>query len=279
MSENKLKSPQYLLYITLIITAIIFLIPFYWMLTSSIKPQQDILTIPIQLIPQQPTLENYRSLFSETLFLRSFFNTIFVAGINILVQVILCSMAGFAFAKYQFVGQHILFVLVLGSVMIPVTVQLVPNYLIMSRLGWLDTWLPLIVPTAANAFGVFWMRQYMYSLPDEILDAARLDGASEFGLFWWMVIPLSRPALIALALFVFTSSWNEFLLPLVYLRSPELYTVQLTISNLFRTNFQQNFHLLMSASTLSILPMMLLFIVAQRQFIAGLTLGQLPDNI
>jgi len=270
--------PRLFLYITLIITAIIFLIPFYWMLTSSIKPQQDILTIPIQLIPQNPTLENYRLLLSETLFLRSFFNTIFVAGINIFVQVTLCAMAGFAFAKYRFAGQRILFVLVLGSVMIPVTVQLVPNYLIMSHLGWLDTWLPLIVPTAANAFGVFWMRQYMYSLPDEVLDAARLDGASEFGLFWRMVIPLSRPALIAFALFVFTTSWNEFLLPLVYLRSPELYTVQLTISNLFRTNFQQNFHLLMSASTLSILPMMILFIVAQRQFIAGLTLDQSPDN-
>lgn len=270
--------PRLFLYITLIITAIIFLIPFYWMLTSSIKPHQDILTIPIQLTPQNPTLENYHLLLSETLFLRSLFNTVFVAGINILVQVILCAMAGFAFAKYQFAGQRILFVLVLGSVMIPVTVQLVPNYLIMARLGWLDTWLPLIVPTAANAFGVFWMRQYMYSLPDEVLDAARLDGASEFGLFWRMVIPLSRPALIAFALFVFTTSWNEFLLPLVYLRSPELYTVQLTISNLFRTNFQQNFHLLMSASTLSILPMLLLFIVAQRQFIAGLTLGQSPNN-
>lgn len=276
MSNNKssINPTRLLTYAALTFTALLFLIPFYWMLISSLKPQQDILTIPIQLLPQHPTLENYRLLLTETLFLRSLFNTVIVAAITIVVQVLLCALAGFAFAKYQFAGQRVLFVLVLAAVMIPVTVQLVPNYLIMSRLRWLDSWLPLIIPTAANAFGVFWMRQYMYSLPDEVLDAARLDGTSEFGLFWRMVLPLSRPALGAFALFVFTTSWNEFLLPLVYLRSPELYTVQLTIANLFRTNFQQNFHLLMSASTLSILPMLLLFVLVQRQFIAGLTLNQ-----
>jgi len=274
MLRNQTNPTRLLTYAALTFTALLFLIPFYWMLISSLKPQQDILTIPIQLLPQHPTLENYRLLLTETLFLRSLFNTVIVAAINIVVQVLLCALAGFAFAKYQFAGQRVLFVLVLAAVMIPVTVQLVPNYLIMSRLRWLDSWLPLIIPTAANAFGVFWMRQYMYSLPDEVLDAARLDGTSEFGLFWRMVLPLSRPALGAFALFVFTTSWNEFLLPLVYLRSPELYTVQLTIANLFRTNFQQNFHLLMSASTLSILPMLLLFVLVQRQFIAGLTLNQ-----
>jgi ABC-type glycerol-3-phosphate transport system permease component len=161
--------------------------------------------------------------------------------------------------------------------MIPVGVQLVPNYILMSRLKWIDTWLPLIVPTAANAFGIFWMRQYMYSIPDELLDAGRLDGTGEFGLFWRVVVPLARPGMGALALFVFTTSWNDFLLPLVYLRSQEVYTVQLMISSIFRTRFQQNFHLLMSASTLAIIPMTVLFIVLQRQFIAGLTVGSLKE--
>ena len=161
--------------------------------------------------------------------------------------------------------------------MIPPTVQLVPNYIIMGRLGWLDTWLPLIVPSAANAFGIFWMRQYMYSLPSELLDAARLDGAGEFGLFWRVVLPLARPALGALALFVFTTSWNDFLLALVYLRTEERFTVQLMISFIYRTRYQQNYHLLMSASVLAIIPMMVLFIAAQRQFIAGLTLGSVRE--
>jgi ABC-type glycerol-3-phosphate transport system permease component len=257
--------------------AFLSLIPLYWMVMSSFKPLNEILTIPVLLVPQNPTFENYRLLIEETEFERSMFNSIAVAFINVVVQVFLCSLAGFAFAKYRFRGRNLLFTLVLGTVMIPVSVQLVPNYIIMGRLGWLDTWLPLIIPTAANAFGVFWMRQYMFSLPDELLDAARLDGCNEFGLFWRIVLPLARPGIGALALFIFTTSWNEFLLPLVYLRSQEVYTVQLMIASIFRTRFQQNFHLLMSASVLAIIPMTVLFVALQRQFIAGLTLGSLRE--
>lgn len=266
-----------LVYIFLFIAALLTLIPFYWMIMSSFKPLNEILTIPVMLIPQTPTLENYQLLLSETLFARSLFNSIVVALSNVLLQTILAALAGFAFAKYRFRGRNLLFALVLGTVMIPVSVQLVPNYILMGRLGWLNTWLPLIIPTAANAFGIFWMRQYMYSIPNELLDAGRLDGASEFGLFWRIVLPLARPALAALALFIFTTSWNEFLLPLVYLRSQEMYTVQLMISSIFRTRYQQNFHLLMSASTLAIVPMMILFIFMQRQFIAGLTIGSVKE--
>src|SRR5260221_8209 len=152
--------------------------------------------------------------------------------------------------------------------MIPASIQLVPNYIIMGRLGWLDTWLPLIIPTAANAFGIFWMRQYMFSIPDELLDAGRLDGASEFGLYWRIVLPVARPALGALALFVFTTSWNEFLLPLVYLRKEELYTVQLWIAVIFRTRFQQNYNLLMASSVIAVIPMTILFFTVQRQFVS-----------
>jgi ABC-type glycerol-3-phosphate transport system permease component len=265
------------LYFILLVAAFLSLIPFYWMLMSSFKPLDDILTIPVWLVPLRPTIDNYVQLVTKTQFLRSMGNTLFVAAVNVGLQVFLCSLAGFAFAKYRFRGRNLLFTLVLGTVMIPVSVQLVPNYLLMTRLGWLDTWLPLIVPTAANAFGIFWMRQYMYSVPDELLDAARLDGASEFGLYWRIVLPIVRPALGALALFVFTTSWNDFLAPLVYLRSQEVYTVQLMIASIFRTRFQQNFHLLMSASVLAIIPMVILFFSVQQQFIAGLTLGSVKE--
>lgn len=261
----------------LVTAAFLSLLPFYWMIMSSLKPLNEILTIPVMLLPANPTLENYQLLFTETLFARSIFNSVCVASANVVIQVFLCSLAGYAFAKYRFRGRNLLFTLVLGTVMIPVSVQLVPNYILMSRLRWLDTWLPLIIPTAANAFGIFWMRQYMYTIPDELLDAGRLDGAGEFGLFWRVAAPLARPGMGALALFVFTTSWNEFLLPLVYLRSQDVYTVQLMISSIFRTRFQQNFHLLMSASTLAIIPMTILFIVLQRQFITGLTVGSLKE--
>jgi len=265
------------LYFILIVAAFLSLVPFYWMLMSSFKPLDDILTIPVWIIPQHFTLDNYQTLLTQTLFLRSMFNTLVVAGSNVILQVVLCSLAGFAFAKYRFRGRNFLFTLVLGTVMIPVSVQLVPNYILMAKLGWLNTLLPLIIPSAANAFGIFWMRQYMYSVPDELLDAGRLDGASEFGLYWRIVVPLIRPALGALALFVFTTSWNDFLLPLVYLRSQETFTVQLMIDSIFRVRFQQNFHLLMSASVLAIIPMTILFFTLQRQFVAGLTLGSVKE--
>ena len=265
------------LYVILVGAAFLALIPLYWMVMSSFKPLNDILTIPVTLLPPHPTLENYNLLIYQTQFVRSMFNTLVVATTNVIFQTFLCSLAGFAFAKYRFRGRALLFTIVLGTVMIPASVQLVPNYLLMANLGVLDTWFPLIVPTAANAFGIFWMRQYMYTVPDELLDAGRLDGASEFGLYWRLVLPIARPALGALALFVFTTSWNEFLLPLVYLRSEDKYTVQLLISNIFRQRFQQNFHLLMAASVLAVIPMTILFFTVQQQFIAGLTLGSIKE--
>jgi ABC-type glycerol-3-phosphate transport system permease component len=267
----------FVLYAILIAAAVLSLLPIYWMVISSLKPLNDIITLPVWVIPTHPGLQNFQALLTQTLFARSVLNTVIVATVNVVVQTLLCSLAGFAFAKYRFRGRSLLFTLVLGSVMIPVSIQLVPNYIVMGRLGWLDTWLPLIVPTAANAFGIFWMRQYMFSVPDELLDAGRLDGTSEFGLYWRLVLPVARPALGALALFVFTTSWNEFLLPLVYLRTEDRYTVQLMINSMFRTRFKEKFDLLMAASVLAIIQMTILFVAVQRQFIAGLTLGSVKE--
>lgn len=280
LANTQKRGPQFMilvLYAMLIVAAVLSLIPFYWMIMSSFKPLQDILTIPVTLFPLHPTLENYQLLLTQTQFARSMFNSLVVAICNVILQTLLCSLAGFAFAKYRFRGRNLLFTLVLGTVMIPVSVQLVPNYLLMANIGWIDTLLPLIIPTAANAFGIFWMRQYMYSIPDELLDAARLDGTSEFGIYWRIILPVARPALGALALYVFTTSWNEFLLPLVYLRGEDKLTVQLMIANIFGQRFRQNFHLLMAASVLAVLPMTILFFALQRQFVAGLTLGSVKE--
>jgi len=275
--NNQRRLIMIALYGILIVASIISLLPFYWMFMSSFKPLNDILTIPVWFVPPHPTLDNYTKLLTTTLFLNSVRNTVVVALGNVLIQTFLCSLAGFAFAKYRFRGRNLLFTLVLGTVMIPASVQLVPNYILMAKIGLLDKLWALILPPAANAFGVFWMRQYMYSIPDELLDAGRLDGSSEFGLFWRIVIPLARPGLGALALFVFTTSWNDFLQPLVYLRSEDQFTVQLMIDHIFRVRFQQNFDLLMSASVLAVIPMTVLFFALQNQFIAGLTVGGVKE--
>ncbi len=272
------RTEVWLVNIGLVVFALLMLVPFYWMLSSSFKPRAEILTVPISVVPRTLTLENYAKLFAETLFARSLLNSTLVCAANIILQVGVSALAGFAFAQYRFNGQGVLFLTVLAGAMIPVTAQLVPNYVIMSRLGWIDTWLPLIIPAAANPLGVLWMRQTMSSLPSEVLDAARLDGAGEFGLFWRLALPMSRPALVALSLFVFTVTWNEFLLPLVYLRTRELYTVQLMISSFFRTGFQQNFDLLMTASVLSLLPMLVLFLGLRRHFLAGVRIGANLDR-
>lgn len=265
------------MYAILIMAAILSLMPFYWMLVSSLKPIEDILTIPVWLIPLRPTLGNYSELLTTTLFARSVLNSIAVSLTNVVIQIFLCALAGFAFAKYRFRGRNLLFTLILGTVMIPASVQLVPNYIVMGKLGLLDKLWALILPSAGNAFGIFWMRQYMFSIPDDLLDAGRMDGATEFGIFWRIVLPIARPALGALALFVFTTSWNDFLQPLVYLRSQEVFTVQLMIAQIFKVRFQQNFHLLMASSVLAIIPMTVLFFTVQNQFIAGLTVGSLKE--
>ncbi|PWH13583.1 MAG: sugar ABC transporter permease [Ardenticatenia bacterium] len=255
--------------------ALLMLLPLYWMVVSAFKPLPEIMTVPVTFIPVNATLENFKGLLTETFFARSMLNSTAIALANVVLQVFFCSLAGFAFAKYRFPGREVLFTLVLGTVMIPQYVTLIPNYIVMGRIGWLDTWAPLIIPGIANAFGIFWMRQYIATVPDELLDAARIDGAGEFGTYWRIVVPIIKPGLVTLALFIFSTSWNEFLLPLVYLRSKELYTVQLTMANIFRVQYKFNYHWAMASAILATLPMGILFATLQKQFISGLTLGGL----
>jgi len=273
--RRKVSLSQVVLHAVVGIGAISMLIPLYWTVVSAFKPLTEIMTVPVTFIPLHPTLENFAGLLTQTLFARSMLNSIVIALANVILQVFFCSLAGFAFSKYRFRGRDALFTLVLGTVMIPQYVTLIPNYVVMGKIGWLDTWAPLIVPGIANAFGIFWMRQYIATVPDEFLDAARIDGAGEFGAFWRIVVPVIKPGLVTLALFIFLTSWNEFLLPLVYLRTRELYTVQLILANIFRVQYKVNYHWVMAASILVTLPIGVLFATLQKQFISGLTLGGL----
>lgn len=263
------------LYVLLITVSIAFLLPFYWMVVSSLRPTAEYYVRPMPLFPAVLSLENYQKLFSRSLFGRGMLNSIFLAVVNVTLQVFFCSLAGYTFAKRRFRGRDALFTGVLATMMIPSGVGLVPNFIIMSRIHWIDTFWPLIVPGIASAFGIFWMRQYCFSIPDDLLDAARIDGAGEFGIYWRVVIPVISPALISLAIFTFLGSWNEFLGPLVYLRRQELFTVPLWLSVVARSGNVGQPAVVMAGSVLSSVPIILMFATLQRYFIAGLTAGSL----
>ena len=200
-------------------------------------------------------------------------NSAFLAIVAVILQVGFCALAGYTFAKLRFRGRDPLFIGILTTMMIPLGVGLIPNFIIMARIGWIDTYQALIVPGIANAFGIFWMRQYCLSVPDELLDAARVDGAGEFGIFSRIVLPLIRPALASLAIFVFLSSWNDFLQPLVFLRSEEKFTVQLWLSIVSRQQNVSQPAIVMAGSLLASIPIVVIFAALQRHFIAGLTAG------
>jgi multiple sugar transport system permease protein len=267
------RATQLALYVVLILAGIAFLLPFYWMVLSSVRPKAEYYALPMPLFPHTLSLENYRELFARSLFGRGLLNSAFLAVVSVILQVAFCSLAGYTFAKLRFRGREALFVGILTTMMIPSGVGLIPNFIVMARIHWIDTYLPLIVPGIANAFGIFWMRQYCLSLSEDLLDAARIDGAGEFGIYWQVVLPIITPALASLAIFIFLGTWNDFLGPLVFLRSQELFTVQLWLSVVQQQGEVKTPAVVMAGSVLASIPVLILFVTLQRYFIAGLTAG------
>ncbi len=267
------QATQAFVYLILVVAGIIFLVPFYWMVISSFRTGAEFYQLPFPLLPQHISLSSYQELFARSQFGRGLLNTAFLGVAAVLLQVFFCSLAGYTFAKLRFRGRDALFVGILATMMIPSGVGLIPNFIIMARIHWVDTYWPLIIPGIANAFGIFWMRQYCQSVPNELLDAARIDGAGEFGIFWRVVRPVILPGLASLSIFIFLATWNDFLGPLVYLRSEELFTVQLWLSVVSRQGNVFQPHIIMAGSVLASLPVVILFATLQRFFIAGLTTG------
>lgn len=259
--------------IAVVCAAMVF--PFVWMLTSSLKPFEEIFAGDT-FLPQHPTLENYVSLFRQADALAKIWNSLFIAVTSTVLSVFLCALGGYAFAKFRFPGRGVLFSIMLASMAVPFAVVMVPLFVMMRNVfHWIDTPWPLIVPGAANAFGIFFMRQYMFSVPDEMLDAARVDGATEFGIFARIVLPTTVPGLVSLAIIFFMASWNNFLWPSAVLRSPENYTVPLMLNSLQGPPGRTAFDVLMAGSVVSLLPLLVLFLVLQRHLIAGITAGSI----
>ena len=260
------------LYVLLAIGIIIALLPFYWMFTSSFKTSGDIWIYPPELIPKSPTLVNYINLVTDSLFPRHFVNSTIVAICYTALSLFFASLGGFAFAKYSFPGRDVLFVALLGTMMIPTEVTLVPLFIIMSRIGWVDSYASLIIPFSANAFGIFMMRQNMSNVPSELLDAGRIDGCTEFQLFHRLAIPVVKPGLSALAILNFLNSWNDFLWPLIILQDKKMFTVPLSIALMKGLDFA-DYGLIMAASSLATLPVMIVFWFMSDHFIAGALSG------
>lgn len=264
-----------LLYLVLILGAVLMLLPFFWMITASFKSLSEVIQIPPQWLPKQWDFRNYAEVFrQQPLFGRFFLNSVTVAAVTVVSVLFTASMAGYAFAKFNFAGKNVLFVFVLSTMMIPFQIRMVPLFVMMNSWKLVDTYAGLILPGLVDAFGIFLMRQFIASIPSDLMDAARIDGASEPGIFLRIILPLSQPALSALAIFTLIGNWEAFLWPLLITNSEELRTLPIGLA-LFSGRYLQRFDLQMAAATIAILPMVVAFFFLQRRFVEGITLAGL----
>lgn len=261
-------------YVILIIGAATMLIPFLWMVSTSLMTNSEVYTYPPKLLPERFLWENYREALTMLPFGRFFLNTIIITGASVIGQLITCSMAAHAFARLQFKGRDKLFGIYLSTMMIPAIVTLIPSFLIISAFGWSDTYWALFTPTLTSVWGIFLLRQFFMSIPRDYEDAARLDGASEWTIFFRIILPLSKPALATLSIFAFMASWKDFLWPLIVTNTMEMRPVEVGIA-MFSSLYSTNWPYQMAAAVIVMLPIVIVFFLAQRYFIEGISLSGL----
>jgi ABC-type glycerol-3-phosphate transport system permease component len=262
-----------LMYGLLIAVSVFMILPFIWMVSTSLKPPDEIFAIPPIIISPNSSLKAYVYLQEQYNILGIVKNTFVIAFSATILRLFFCALGGYGFAKFKFPGQGALFAFLLGTMVIPSAVTLVPVYIIMRDLKWIDTFWPLIIPGAANAFGIFFMRQYIMSVSNELMDAARIDGAGEFTIFWRIIVPIIAPGLTSLGLIFFMGSWNDFIGPLIYLKSPEHFTLPLIIRSLIGPVGRTVYDVQMATSVISLIPLLIIFLVFQRRFVEGITAG------
>ncbi len=273
-STAKRRFETLLLNLVVALGGIIVAIPLIWMISSSFKPLSEIYAFPPTLIPETFTTRNYDRLLSDWPFWNWYGNSLVIAIISTLTVLFFTSLAGFGFAKYRFRGSRLLFLVLLASTMIPFQLILVPLYILMSKLSWSNSYMSLVIPFMAPALGIFLMRQFMVSIPSELIEAARIDGASEFGIYWRVMLPLARPALAAQAVLTFLGSWNSFLWPLSVLRNRDFMTLPVGMSTMVGSvsaGSEPAIGATMAAATLVSIPVIIVFLSVQKQYIAGLT--------
>lgn len=271
-SKKKTRALLYgIAYTLLIIFALVMLLPFVWMLLSTFKDQRELFEFPPKFLPKNFTLNNYVEVFTTVPFTRYYLNSLLVTFSSVVLTLFSSSLAGFAFAKYRFKGREIIFKTIIGAMMIPFPVTIIPLYIMIYNLGLVDTYLALIVTGAVSIFGTFLMRQFIVNIPNDLIDAARIDGSSEFGIYYRIIIPNMRAPLSALAIFSFMATWNAFLWPLLVVNDDRHRTVQLGVQ-FFTQRYGDLIHLQITAAAMAIIPIIVLYLFLQRQFIQGITM-------
>ena len=254
--------------------AILFMVPFLQMALASVSPAKDLVSFPPPFVPSHFTLAGYAKLFSQTDILRWLGNTVIVATTAIASNIVLCSLAGYGFARLRFPGRTVGFIMILATIMIPTQLLMIPTYILFAKLGLLNGLGAAMVPWLATAFGVFLMRQFFLSLPKELEEAGAIDGCNRWQIFFRIVLPLARPALATLAIFTLLGAWNDLVWPLIAINNPSAFTLQLGIAN-FQGAHQTDWSLIMAGNVIATLPLILFFLFAQRQFIATMTFSGL----
>lgn len=259
------------IYSLLIVIAIIMIFPFYWMIITSLQPLGAIYKFPPEFWPENPTAENYQAIFGKFDFLRFTLNSLFVTTVAAVGQLFTCSLAGFAFARMKFKGKELFFGLILATMMVPVEVVIIPEFLLMNQLGWVNSYLPILIPSfLVGATGIFLMRSFFENVPRELEEAAAIDGAGAFKIYWKVFMPLSRSPLSALFIISYLINWNALLRPLVYLNEKVLFTLPLALTT-FKGEYESQWNYLLAGAVVSVIPILVVYLLMQKQFIEGIT--------
>ncbi len=267
-----------LLHVAVGIGAFVMAFPFLWMILTSVKDSSQAFVIPPTWIPNPWALDNYPASLQALPFGIAYFNSFYISAIVVTTTLLTASMAAYAFAKIKFPGRELVFLLFLATMMVPGQVTIIPLFLIMKALGWVDTHLAIIVPPALfNAFAVFLLRQFVRGIPKELEEAAMIDGCNRLRTYWQIILPLMVPAMSALGIFIFINTWNNFFIPLIFLNSPDLFTVPLML-NQFRGQYTVDWTLLMAGTAIAAIPVLVVYIIGQRKIIEGITLTGLTGR-
>ncbi len=265
-----------LIYVAIVGGALLTLLPLLWMVSASLMPAGEAMALPPRLVPTSVTLDHYTALFTRLNLARSAANSALLAAAVTLISLLLNSMAGYAFAKFRFAGRDRIFRLLLAALVIPGQVAMLPLFLMLKQMGCVNTYWGVIIPGMASIFGIFLIRQYALSIPDSLLDAARIDGAGEWRIYWALVLPACAPVLVTLAIFTFMGTWNDFLWPLIVLTDNDMYTLPVALANLVGEHVQDT-ELMMAGAVLTVLPVVVVFTALQRYYIEGILSGGIKD--
>jgi multiple sugar transport system permease protein len=260
----------------IVLLAVITMAPLVWMVVASFMTNGEASVFPPPFVPKQPTLDQYVQLFTRLNLSRYLLNSAFLSVAVTFISLVINSMAGYAFAKYRFAGRDSIFKLLIASMIIPAQVTMLPLFLMLNKMGLVNTYFGVIIPGMAGIFGIFLIRQYALSIPDSLIEAARIDGAGDFRIYWSLILPLCKPILVTLAIFTFMGTWNDFLWPLIVMTDDSMYTLPVALANLSGEHVQDT-ELMMAGSVMTVMPVLTVFMVLQKYYLSGIMAGGVKE--